>query len=179
GSVRRSRAHPVGVTPRARFAPCRVQSLLMYIRFVTLTCHMPICNTPISYNPSHVSQPICHVLASPAVALPQSPRWPPRWPPRWAGHEHAQDPPRRGAAVCLHSPSGRQQIALSDGFLDAKNPDPTTRFPTCPLQASRRPGASCLHSLLTRCSTRSSSFRLKSISCLVMCRFGASVTTFL
>ena len=46
---------------------------------------------------------------------------------------HRETPPM-GAAACLHSPSGRQQIALSDGFLDAKNPDPTTRVPNMPLK---------------------------------------------
>ena len=40
---------------------------------------------------------------------------------------------RMGAAASLVPQSGRQQqIALSDRFLYAKNPDPTTRFPAAP-----------------------------------------------
>ena len=61
--------------------------------------------------------PICH------MPICNSPRATP-------GHEHA---PPVGAAARLRSPIGvAQQIALSDRFLNAKNPDPTTRFPAAP-----------------------------------------------
>ena len=59
------------------------------------------------------------------------------------------------------------------------NRQPAMRFQACLMNRRDSFRARHPHSLLTRCSTRSSSFRLKSISCLVICRLGASVTTFL
>jgi len=112
----------------------------MHIRFVThirlsrdlshADCYMPISyNLSLTSELSRLSSVTSQLVTSqhtPAVPLPQS--------PRRVGHAHAQDTPPIGAAACLHSPSGRQQIALSDGFLDAKNPDPTTRVPNMPLK---------------------------------------------